>query len=171
MRIVSSIVVAGTTQIGVIEERGGRIVFGGCVVGIAGEHGGDAPAIEDAQFDSAGGDRFEAGGIDAAIGAQNAEASTEPLFGMRPAGEHGADQFLGVGSDLAGPTVEPIRRPLGVAPMRAGHVVGVRPMLAAHVAALMDRDALAAMECLDRARGDANLELSRRTRSVRPGRE
>ena len=46
-----SIVVAGTAQIGVIEQRGGRIVFGGRVVGLAGEQGGDALAVEDAQFD------------------------------------------------------------------------------------------------------------------------
>ena len=32
-------------------------------------------------------------------------------------------------------------------------------MLAAHIAALVDRDALAAMECLDRARRDANFDL------------
>ena len=38
-------------------------------------------------------------------------------------------------------------------------MVGVRAVLAAHVAALVDRDALAAMEHLDRARGDANLDL------------
>ena len=137
----------------------GRLVLGGGVVGLAGEKRGDALAVEDAQFDGAGRDRFEAAGIEAAIGAQNAQASAEPLFGMRPAGEHGADQAFGVRPDLAGPAAEPIRRPLGVAPVGTGHVVGVRAVLAAHVAALVDRDALAAMEYLDRARGDANLDL------------
>ena len=44
-------------------------------------------------------------------------------------------------------------------PMGAGHVVGVRAVFAAHVAALVRRDALAAMEHLDRARSDANLDL------------
>ena len=38
-------------------------------------------------------------------------------------------------------------------------MVGVRAVLAAHVAALVDRDALAAMEHLDGARRDANLDL------------
>ena len=38
-------------------------------------------------------------------------------------------------------------------------MVGVRAVLAAHVAALMDADALAAMEDLDGARGDAHLDL------------
>ena len=38
-------------------------------------------------------------------------------------------------------------------------MVGVRAVLAAEVAALVRRDALAAMEHLDRVRGDANLDL------------
>src|SRR5271156_6930375 len=104
-------VVAGTTQIGVIEKRGGMAFLGSGVVRLAGEKSGDALAVEDAQFERSGGDRFEAGGIDAAIGTQNAQASAEPLLGMRPAGEHGADQAFGVRPDLAGPAAEPIRRP------------------------------------------------------------
>ena len=56
-----SMVVAGTAQIGVIEQRGGTAFLGGGVVGLAGEKGGDALAIEDAQFEGAGGDRFERG--------------------------------------------------------------------------------------------------------------
>src|SRR5271169_2690085 len=115
-----SMVVAGTAQIGVVEQRGGSAVIGRRV--LTGEEGSDALAIEDAQFDSAGRDRLEAGRVEAAIGAQNAEAGAEPLFGMRPAGEHGADQAFGVRPDLAGPAAEPIRRPLGVAPVGAGHV-------------------------------------------------
>jgi len=78
---------------------------------------------------------------------------------MRAAGEHGADQAFGVRPDLARPTAEPTWRPLGVTPVRAGHVVGVRAMLAAHVSALMDRDPLATMEDFDRARGDANIDF------------
>ena len=103
-------VVAGTTQIGVIEKRGGTAFLGRGVVRLAGEKGGDALAVEDAQFEGAGRDRFDACRVDAAIGAQNAQACAEPLFGVRPAGEHGADQAFGVGSDLAGPAAEPLRR-------------------------------------------------------------
>src|SRR5208337_1819975 len=125
-----SMVVAGTAQIGVVEERG-RTVLGGSGVGFAGEKGGDALASEDAQFDGAGRHRFDADRIEAAIRAQNAEAGAEPLFGMRPTGEHGADQAFGVRPDLAGPPAEPVRRPLRVAPVGAGHMVGVRAVLAA----------------------------------------
>ena len=142
-----------------IQQSDGRIVLGGRVVGLAREKRRDGLAIEDAQFDGSGRDRFEASRIEAAIRAQDAEAGAEPLFGVRPAGEHGADQTFGVGPDLAGPAAEPIRRPFGVTPVRAGHVVGVRAVLAAHVAALMDRDALAAMEHLDDALGDADLDF------------
>ena len=117
-----------------------------------GEERSDALAIEDAQFHGAGRDRLEAVRVEAAIGAQNAEAGAEPLFGMWPAGEHGADQAFGVRPDFAGPAAEPIRRPLGVAPVGAGHMVGVRAVLAAHVTALMDADALAPMENLDGSR-------------------
>lgn len=95
-----SMVVAGTAQIGVVEERGGTAVPGGGAVWLAGKEGGDALAMEDAQFDGAGGDRLEAGRVEAAIGAQNAEAGAESLFGMRPAGEHGADQPSVVGPIL-----------------------------------------------------------------------
>ena len=38
-------------------------------------------------------------------------------------------------------------------------MVGVRAVVAAHVSALVGRDALASMECLDCARRDANLDL------------
>jgi hypothetical protein len=77
-----SLVVARTAQIGVVEERGGPAVLGGGAHWIAGEEGGDTLAIEDAQFDGAGRDRLEADWVAAAIGAQNAEAGAEPLFGM-----------------------------------------------------------------------------------------
>ena len=153
-----SMVVAGTAQIGVVEERGRTAVIGRRVA-LTGEEGGDALAIEDAQFDGVGRHRLDAGRVEAAIRAQDAQAGAEPLFGMRPAGEHGADQAFGVRPDLAGPAAEPIRRPLGVTPVGAGHVVGVRAVLAAHVAALVDADALTAMEDLDRARGDPHLNL------------
>src|SRR3984957_2235313 len=154
-----SMVEAGTTQIGVIEKRGGTAFLGCGVVRLAGEKGGDALAVEDAQFERAGRDRFEPRRVQTAIRAQNAQAGAKPLFGVRPAGEHGADQAFGVGSDLAGPAAEPIRRPLGVIPVGTRHVVGLRAVLAAHVAALVDRYSLAAMEHLDCARGDANLDL------------
>ena len=142
-----------------VEQRGGRIVFGGRVVRLAGEQGGDALAVEDAQFERSRGDGLDAAGVEPAIRAQNAQTGSKPLLGMLSAGEDSADQGLGVGPDLAGPAAKPIRRPLGVMPMGTGHVIGVRAVLAAHVAALMDRNTLSTMEHLDDALGDADLDL------------
>jgi hypothetical protein len=97
---ILSMVVARTAHIGVVEERGGAAVLGGGMVRLVGEEGGDALAIEDAQFDGAGRHSFDADGVEAAIGAQNTKTGAEPLFGMRPAGEHGADQAFCVWPDL-----------------------------------------------------------------------
>src|SRR5271154_1286103 len=88
---ILSMVIAAATQIGVVEQRGGAAVLGGGALGLAGEERGDALAVEDAQFDGAGGDRLNAAGIEPAIRAQDSQARAEPLFGMPPAGEHGAD--------------------------------------------------------------------------------
>ena len=74
-------VVAGTAQIGVVEEGGGTAVLGGSGVAFAGEEGGDALAREDAQFDGAGRHRLDAGRVEAAIGAQNAQAGRNPCSG------------------------------------------------------------------------------------------
>ncbi len=72
---------------------------------------------ERADFEGSGRHSFSANGIDAAIKAQDSKAGAEVLFGMRPADENCGDQAFGVGSDLAGPAAEPIRRPLGVPPV------------------------------------------------------
>src|ERR1700752_3930861 len=74
-----SMVVAGTTQIGVIEKRGGTAFLGRGVVRLAGEKGGDPFAIEDPQWGGGGRDGFEASRIEAAIRAQNAQAGAKPL--------------------------------------------------------------------------------------------
>jgi hypothetical protein len=61
-------------QIGVVEECGRTAVLGRRIVGLAGEKGGDALAIEDAEFDGARRHRFEAGQVEAAIRAQKRAA-------------------------------------------------------------------------------------------------
>ena len=65
-----SIVVAGATQIGVVEQWDGAAVLGGGVVGLSSEQRGDALAIEDAQFEGSGRDCLEPRRIEAAIAAQ-----------------------------------------------------------------------------------------------------
>jgi len=90
---------------------------------------------------------------------RDAEAGAEALLGMRPVGEYGDDQPLSIGSDRAGPTMEARRRPFGIAPMRAWHVLGRGAVTPTSIAALMGRDALGAMEHLDGTAGDAHVDL------------
>jgi hypothetical protein len=136
----------------VVEERGGAAVLGGGMVRLAAEEGGDALAIEDAQFDGAGRHRFDADGVEAAIGAQNTKTGAEPLFGCGRLASTALIKPSVFGPILPGPAAEPIRRPIGVAPVGTGHMVGVRAVLAAHVPALVGPDALAAMEARSCAR-------------------
>ena len=152
-------VIAGAAQIGVIEERGLTAAFRGGPVVLAGAERGDALAGERAEFNGAGRNRFGARRIDAAIKPQDSKAGAKTLFGMLSAGEHGGDQPLGVGPDLAGPAAEPVRRPLGVTPVGSGHVIGIGAVPGAHVTTRVDADAPAAMEYLDRAGGDAHIDF------------
>ena len=80
-------VVAGTAQIGVIEERRLAAVFGRRLVALLGQEGCDAFAIERAKFEGAGRGRLDTDRIDAPIRAQDAKAGPEALFGMRPTGQ------------------------------------------------------------------------------------
>jgi hypothetical protein len=61
-----SVVVAGTADIGVVEQRDGTGVRARGVE-LAGEERGDALAIEDAQFDGSGRDGLNAEGVEPAI--------------------------------------------------------------------------------------------------------
>ena len=54
-------VVAATAQIGVVEQGGRTAFFGRRVVALAGEERGDALAIERAEFEGSGRDRFDVG--------------------------------------------------------------------------------------------------------------
>ena len=152
-------VIARATQIGVVEERRLPAVFRSGFVALLGEKGGDAFVCERADFEGAGRNRLGARRIEAAIKTQNSKASAEALFGMWPAGEHGRDQPLGVGSDLAGPAAEPIWRPIGVTPVGTGHVIRVGAVPGTDVTPLMHADALATMEDLDDAGGDPHIDL------------
>ena len=97
-----------------IEQRRSAAAARAGLVELMGEDGRHAFVGERADRDGAGGDRFGALGIDAAIEPQNAEAGAESLFGMRSIGEHGYDQPFRARSDLGGPAAEAIGRPFGV---------------------------------------------------------
>ena len=83
---------------------------------------------------------------------------------MPPAGEHGGNQGFGVRADLAGPAAEAIRRPFGVKPVGAGHVVRNRvPCLRPPMAAVVDaRRAGRGGTISTGARGDAHIDFGPR---------
>ena len=102
----SSMVVAGTADIGVQDRRAVRGARRRLGLEPMLEDGGDTLVIERAAADldrGADGDRLRSDGINAAIEAQDAEASAEALLRMWPPGQHGDDQRLGVGTDRAEP--------------------------------------------------------------------
>ena len=128
-------------------------------VELVGDDRGDALVGQGADRDGAGGDQLGACRVDILEQPEHAETGAEALLGMRPVGQDGDDEPLGLGADRAPPATEPLGRPFGVTPMRTRHVIGIGAVPAAAVTALMHGDALAAMEDLDHAGGHAGIDL------------
>ena len=83
--------------------------------------------------------------------AEDAEAGAEALLGMRLAPCMIASNSATVaGPIVAASPMHPRRRPFGVAPMRARHVLGDRRVPVAHGRERMARDPRAPVEDLDR---------------------
>ena len=78
---------------------------------------------------------------------------------MRPAGQHGDDQPLGVRSDDTRLALQPFRRPFAIAPVRARHMLGLGAVPRSAVTPGMGGDAFAAVEHLDRAGRGAGVHL------------
>ena len=70
---------------------------------------------------------------------------------MRPARHHGDDQRLRGGPNAARIALQPRRRPLGIAPVRARHVLGLSAVSRPAIAPSMGCDTAAVVEHLDRA--------------------
>ena len=115
------------------------------------EDRGDRAAGQRADLDRAGAGRLHPDGVQTTEQPQDAEAGAEPLLWMRPPGHYGDDQRLGGDADAARVTLQALRRPLGIAPMRARHVLCLGAVTRAAMAPGVRRDALAAVEHLDRA--------------------
>ncbi len=150
-------VVAGAAQIGVIEQCRRRAVPAGGR--FAREQRSDALAVERADLDGAGRDGFGERGVDAAVKLQHAQTGPKALFGMRPAGEHGGNQPFGGGTDPGRPVLKALRRPRGIAPVGARHVIRVRAVAPAHDAPLVQADTLATMKNLDHPRRGAHVDF------------
>jgi hypothetical protein len=78
---------------------------------------------------------------------------------MRPAGQHGDDQPLGVRADDTGLVLQPFRRPFAIAPVRARHMLRLGAVPRAAVTPGMRGDAFAAVENFDRADRGAGVHL------------
>src|SRR4029077_8434445 len=133
--IILSMEVTGAAQIGMFDDR---------VLGIArtafelvGDDGGDAFVGQCADGDRAGRDHLGAFGISILEQPKHAETGPESLFGMRPIGQDGEDEPLGVGPDRPPPAREPCGSPLGEPRMRMGHVTGTSPARAPAITALV----------------------------------
>src|SRR6201999_2300356 len=86
---------------------------------------------------------------------QNAGAGAEALLGVRALPQNGLDERRGVAADLAGLPPQPLRRPIGIAPVARRHVLAHRRVLAVGGRAHMCGNALAVVEDLDGARRNA----------------
>ena len=89
----------------------------------------------------------------------DAEAGAVALLGMRPGLEDVLAERRGRGADLAGVFPDAFDRPAGVAPMAGRHVLGNGRVLPVPARPYMDRNALAFVENLDAAGGQARLDL------------
>jgi hypothetical protein len=74
------------------------------------------------------GQRPGAGGVqpfDAVAFAQagDADAGAEPLFGVRPRTQHDLDQRRGIVADGGGLALDPLMRPVAIAPVRTRHML------------------------------------------------
>src|SRR6202795_1999793 len=84
----------------------------------------------------------------------DADRGPESLLWVRALAHDGLDQRRGIAPDLAGLSPDPLRRPVGIAPMAARHVLTHRGVPPVRRRSHMSRDPIAAMEDLDGARRD-----------------
>lgn len=126
---------------------------------LVGDDGGDALVGQCADRERAGRDQLGAFRINILEQPKHAETGPESLFGMRPIGQDGEDEPLGVGPDRSPPTSEPFGGPFGVTPMRTGHVIGISAVPAAAVAPLVGGDTHTPVEQFDGPGGGANVDL------------
>ncbi len=142
-----------------VDGLGGFGRPGGGLVEPVAEDRFDAAVAAAVDSESPRGGRFQAGGAVALGQALEPEAGAVGLLGMTP-GEDGGDQGGGVRSDLPGPVDEAVGRPVAHAAVLLGPVLrrgGVAPLVRrADVAG----DALPAVEALDGAGRQPDVELA-----------
>src|SRR5580704_18326422 len=131
--------VAGAAEV-LMLDHGAALSGRWSAIEIVFENGGDALVGERPDGDGASRDGFGARRIEAAEQAQHAEAGAKALLGMRTVGEHGDHEPFGIGTDRSRPALEALRRPCGIASVRARHVVRIGAVPRTAIAALMGGD-------------------------------
>jgi hypothetical protein len=112
-----------------------------------------------ADVEAAAAGRLQARGAVMVRQAQNANARPVALFGMRPALQNQRCQFGGARPDRRRVGADALDRPVGIMPVRALHMLADCRVAATAADAEVDSDAFALAEQLDRALGDARIEL------------
>ena len=164
-----SLVVAGAADVVVADGVGGVGESGAGLVEAVLEDRLDAAVAGAADGEGALGGRLQAG-VAVALGqAQDPEAGAVGLLGVKTPFEHGGDQGGSGRPDLLGPADEALGRPIAHPAVLLGHVLGRGGVTPPAREPDMAGDALAAVEALDGAGGQSDVELASDQR-VREGR-
>src|SRR5271157_423427 len=153
-------VVARPADVG-MEDRG-RVrwaLWRGPPVELVVEDGFDGAIGPGADLDGPVGGGFDAHRAKGTGKPDDAETGAIALLGMGPGLEDVFAERRGRRADLAGVFPDALDRPAGVAPMAGGHVLGNRRVLPVPARPYVDGDALALVENLDAADGQARLDL------------
>ena len=119
--------IAGATEVDVVDDGLG-LGRGGSAAQAVGQDGSDALVGVRTYAQGPRRDGFDAAGFEVAEQPQDTESGSKALLGMRAMREDGGEQCFGVRADGPRPAPEAVRRPFGVAAMRARHVVGIGAM-------------------------------------------
>src|SRR6266851_6890157 len=154
-------VVAGTTDVGMVERQFWRLGWAhrGLPIEAVLKDGVDRAVRSGADLEAAAARRLEPLDTVLAGQPQDAETGAEALLGMRPAAQDDLDQGGGIVADGGGLALDTLVGPAGVAAMGRRHVLGHGGVAAAGTAQQVTSDALAFVEQLDGALGNARLDL------------
>ena len=126
------------------------------------ENGPDRAVGERADLDGARGGGFQTCDAEWPCQAQDAEAGSESLFGVRPLLQDEIAQCRGCRADEGGVSADAADGPVGVTAMAGGHVVGGGGVLAIAARSHVHGDPLALDEDLHGAAGDPHLDFAAR---------
>ena len=123
------------------------------------KNGGDALVSKRPNGNGPGRNSLDTSGLDPAKELEDAETGSKGLLGMPATGEHRNDEPLCIRPDRARPAFEAFWCPFSNELMGTRHVVQVGAGAGTTIAALMNGDAIRAVEYLDDAAGNAHLHL------------